>query len=82
MSKYYFTFGLTGANSKLFKGGWVEVHADSVEEARVKLIKKYGQKILHNRTIMYDCDYNLEAFERSEKLTEGHNGAFCHEIIQ
>ena len=77
--KYYFTFSNHG---QLFKGGWVEIVADSLQEAQQKFIDSYGEKAWEHNCLNYAFHYPEEAFNKTIMATEGNLGNKCHEVIK
>ena len=75
--KLYFTFGTGG---QPYVGGWVEVEAETIEQA-VKLYRAvYPDK--HEGIINCSSIYNEEEFKSTEMYKNGENfGSGCHESI-
>jgi len=78
MKKYYFTFGT--ADYFPFKGGWVEVIADSRQEAIEIYNSNYPQ--FHEGTINCAFVYDQDVFEKSCMYVEGNLGRRCHKVLQ
>jgi hypothetical protein len=77
MNKYYFTFGT--ADYFPFKGGWVEVMANSEQEA----IKIYNDSYppSHEGTINCAFVYEQNEFEKTFMFTEGNLRGRCHKVL-
>ena len=76
--RYYYTFG---KNTEMpYNGGWVEVIADSFDEADEKFKAKYP----NNKDGFLNCAfrYTEEHFVTTNMFNTGNFGARCHKIIQ
>lgn len=79
MEKWYITFGYEGT----FKGGWIEVMADSDEEAREKYLNHYkGRAVNQYGFLNFATSYSEKDFKSTGMNTSGNLGAFCHEVIE
>lgn len=82
MNKYYFTFGSSG---QVFEGGWVEIHADSLNEAQEKFVERYGDrawKLPWEKILNYAFHYTEEQFRETIMFTGDNFGSKCHEVIK
>ena len=75
---YYYTFGTDPAFP--YCGGWVEVYADSWEEAHKKFRAKFPDRLGHEGTINCAFFYDQEKWKQMS-MAFGNLGAFCHEVI-
>lgn len=75
--KIYYTFG---TDSRFpHRGGWVEVEADSVQQAHAIFRAKYPDR---TPGILNCSDYYTEeTFKKSTMSRSGNLGAFCHEVL-
>lgn len=74
-NSYYFTFGAEG---QLFRGGYIQIKADSLKEAQEKFIKRYGKRAWKGgSTLNYAFHYTREQFMQ----TDMQYGA-CHGVIE
>lgn len=75
--KIYYTFGTDSHFPH--RGGWVEVEADSVQQAHALFRAKYPDR---TPGILNCSDYYTEdTFKKSEMSRSGNLGAFCHEVL-
>lgn len=81
MKKYYFTFGGGG---QVYRGGWVEIHADSLLEAQRKFVDHFGDRAYKSKGVLnYSWNYTEESFKKTIMYEDNNNlGAGCHEIIK
>lgn len=79
MNKYYYTFGIDPAFP--YREGWVEVHANSWEEAHAKFRAKFPDRPGHEGII--NCAFFYDE-ERWAKMDPEHNwpGWKCWEVIE
>ena len=73
---YYYTFGTDPAFP--YCGGWVEVYADSWEEAHEKFRAKFPDR--HKGIINCAFFYDQEKWKQMS-IAFGNLGEFCHEVI-
>jgi len=78
MNKYYFTFGGDG---QIYRGGWVEIHADSIADAQEKFAKHFGDRAYKGQFLSYAFHYTESQFAETIMSKTGNGGAGCHEII-
>jgi hypothetical protein len=77
---YYFTFGSAG---QLFKGGWVRIKADTLQEAQQKFIAKYGDRAWkHKHCLNCAFFYSEEEFKKTEMHEYGNLGSREHKYIE
>lgn len=76
-TKYYFTFGLD--KSHPYRGGWVEIYAESLNHA----IEIFRAKWPDDGTVRCAFYYTQAQFENEKNpmLKDGNWGAFCHEVL-
>lgn len=80
MNKYYITFGSEG---QVFKGGWVEIHAENEQEAQEKFINQYGNNARSKDGVLrYSFMYDMKRFKETVMFENGNLGNKCHEIIK
>lgn len=79
MNKYYITFGSEG---QVFKGGWVEIFADSEIEARDKFEDYYPDSLTQDGFLRFAASYDEETFKKTKMYKNGNLGNKCHEIIK
>ncbi|HHV63850.1 MAG TPA: hypothetical protein GXX46_02050 [Peptococcaceae bacterium] len=84
MKTYYFTFGQSG---QPYKGGWVEIKANSCAEAQQKFIDHFGAKAYSRPGILnyawhYPEEYFKDPLIGGDMYEKGNFGAFCHEVIE
>lgn len=77
MSRFYYTFG----SSKQFpyRNGWVEVVADSLEEAHKKFRSWFPDV---NHDILNCSDYYTEEQWSKASMSDGDGGYKCYEVIE
>ena len=76
MAKFYFTYGSEGYP---FIGGWTEVEAEEVDEARAAFRAYHPDKI---NGVLNCSDLYYEAhFKSTSMYRNGNRGNFCHETI-
>ena len=77
MPKFYFTYGTSRQYD--FQGGWTEVEAPSMTAASAAF------RVYHpdRRIGVLNCSdvYREEEFLKTDMLTEGNYGAYCHERV-
>jgi hypothetical protein len=80
MKKWFFTFG---TDSKFpYQNGWIEIHADSINEALAKFETRFGDKAFVRPGIYnYAFDYTEERFIQTGMFKGGNFGFRCHEVI-
>lgn len=77
--RYYFTFGSSG---QIHECGWIEIIADTLNEAQDKFIDHYGKDQAYiGSSLRYSFAYTEEAFEKSGMKENGNLGKYCHEVI-
>ena len=79
MNKYYLTFGSEG---HVFQGGWVEVFADSDDEARQKFEDYYTDSVNEDGFLRFSTSYNEEQFKKTNMYKNGNFGNYCYEVIK
>lgn len=77
MVRFICTFGSSGTFP--YRGGWVEVIADTLGEAHKKFRARFSDQTpgCLNCSDYYTEDQHLE----SDMAVHGNRGEFCHEII-
>lgn len=78
LNPYYYTFGTDPEYP--YSRGWVEVYANSWEEAHKKFRTKFPDRPGHEGTVNCAFFYGKESWERTS-MSEGNMGEFCHEVI-
>ena len=74
-NSYYFTFGTDG---QVFRGGYIQINADSVKEAQEKFIKRYGDRAWKYKGILaYAFHYTKEEFMKTSMQY-----GVCHGVIE
>lgn len=76
-TKYYFTFGLD--KSYPYRGGWVEIFAESLNHAIAIFREKYPNE--DGEPVRCAFYYTQAQFEKSPMFSQGNYGAFCHEVL-
>lgn len=74
-TKYYFTFGT--CESHPYRGGWVEIIAESLNHA----IEIFRAKYPDDGAVRCAFFYTQAQFERTSMIKDGNFGAFCHEVL-
>jgi hypothetical protein len=74
---FYFTFG--SSDTMPYYNGWVEVWAETYEQACEKFIKRFGATSWG--TVNCSFIYYEQEFLRTCMNKEGNLGARCHEVI-
>ena len=75
--KFYFTFGCN--DTQPYCGGWVEIIAESFDEATEKYVKQYP--LTEDGLINCASRYPEEEFIETGMNLTGNRGYFCHEVI-
>lgn len=77
MKRFYYTFGTDKRYP--YRGGWVEVWADNMQEADEIFRKHYPDRISGT----FNCAhyYTEEEFRKTDMCVKGNLGAFCHDVI-
>ncbi|MGF7018755.1 hypothetical protein M2145_002530 [Lachnospiraceae bacterium PF1-21] len=75
--KWYFTFG--SSRQYPYDGGWVEVQAETRQEA----IDLYKEKYPNVKRNIYNCAdiYSEKQMHGTEMFVSGNRGAKCHDVI-
>ena len=78
LKPYYYTFGTDPEYP--YSRGWVEVYANSWEEAHKKFRTKFPDRPGHEGTVNCAFFYGKESWERTS-MSKGNMGEFCHGVI-
>jgi hypothetical protein len=79
MNRFYFTFGL---DRQIYRGGWVVIHANTLEEAQNKFVKRFAERAVDKKGYLcYAFSYRQDEFEKTKMHKKGNFGAYCHEEI-
>lgn len=76
LNRYFLTFGTDPTMP--YRGGWVEILAESMEAARRKFNEEYPPI---EGTFRFSFAYTQEQFENTLMYEIGNLGAWCHEVI-
>lgn len=75
---FYYTFGTE--EQCPFKGGWVEVEAETIRQANSIFRSKYPDRV--PGVLNCACYYNDVDFELSGMKEKGNFGEFCHQRLK
>ena len=78
LGAFYYTFGTDPEYP--YSRGWVEVYANSWEDAHAKFRTRFPDRPGHEGTINCAFFYTKDQWERSA-MSKGNMGEFCHEVI-
>ena len=77
LKKFYFTFGHADYP---YEGGWVEIHAECMDDAIEAFRTRYG--LNEHGSNRYAGCYSETMFEQTKMQQSGNFGSYCHEILK